>query len=164
MKDMRRPAGRPVEFYFSHQRRKPMFGKMNVIPVIDLRNAGDDVGKCSDGAVARLLDVTEHPTIAKWVQFPKALFVFLVVPGDPESGAFYIYDRRSRTWFWVDFDDEKFGGYTVSDFDRLVRECRFLDIVERSHLLAGKNRWIVEPGLRPQPSDGVEETGMKKPA
>ncbi len=64
----------------------------------------------------------------------------------------------------MDFDDEKFGGYTVSDFDHLVRECRFLDIVERPHLLAGKNRWIVEPGLRPQRSDGVAEVGMKKPA
>ena len=138
-----------------------MFGKMNVIPVVDLRNAPDEVGRCSDGAVARLLDVSEHPTIAKWVQFPKALFVFLVVPGDPESGAFYVYDRRARIWFWVDFDDEKFGGYTVSDFDHLVRECRFLDIVECPSLLAGKNRWIVEPGLRPQRNDGVAKAGMK---
>ena len=136
-----------------------MFGKMNVIPVVDLRKAPDEVGGCSDGAVGRLLDVTEHPTIAKWVQFPKALLVFLVVPGDPESGAFYVYDRSVRIWFWVDFDDEKFGGYTVSDFDRLVRECRFLDIVERPHLLAGKNRWMVWPGLRPQQTSGLVEPG-----
>ncbi len=141
-----------------------MFGKMNVIPVVDLSNAPDKIGRCSDGAVTRLLDVTEHPTIAKWVQFPKALFVFLIVPGDPESGAFYVYDRRARIWFWVDFDDEKFGGYTVSDFDRLVRECRFLDIVESPHLLAGKSRWIVEPGFRPQRSNRAAEALMKKPA
>ena len=141
-----------------------MFGEMNVIPIADLRHTPEEVGCSVDGAVARLLEVTEHPTIAKWVQFPKALFVFLIVPGDPESGAFYIYDRRTRIWFWVDFDDEKFGGYTVSDFDRLVRECRFLDIVERPHILAGKNRWIVEPGLRPQQSGGVAEPVMNKPA
>jgi hypothetical protein len=141
-----------------------MFGKMNVIPVVDLRNAPADVGKCSDGAVARLLDVTDHPTIAKWVQFPMALLLFLVVPGDPESGAFYVYDRRAMLWFWVDFDDEKFGGYTVNDFDRLVRECRFLDLVERPYLLAGKNRWIVKPGLRPQQSGGVAEPVTNKPA
>ena len=141
-----------------------MFGKMNVIPVVDLRNAPDDVGRCSDGAVKRLLDVTENPKIEKWVQFPKALFVFLIVPGDPESGAFYVYDRHARIWFWVDFDDDKFGGYMVSDFDRLVRECRFLDIVERPHLLAGKNRWIVERGLRPQRSCEVADAGVKNPA
>ena len=141
-----------------------MFGRMYVVPVVDLRHAPADVGRCSDGAVARLLDVTEHPTIAKWIQFPKALFVFLVVAGDPESGAFYVYDRRARIWFWVDFDDDKFGGYTVSDFDTLVRMCRFLDIVERPHLLSGKNRWIVEPGLRPQQSGDVGEPVMNKPA
>ena len=141
-----------------------MFGKMNVLPVVDLRNAPDEVGRCSDAAVARLLDATEHPTIAKWVQFPKALFLFLVVAGAPESGAFYVYDRFARIWFWIDFDDEKFGGYTVSDFDGLVRECRFLDIVERPHLLASQNRWIVEPGLRPRQSSGVAERLMNKPA
>lgn len=141
-----------------------MFGKMIVMPVIDLQNAPDDVGRCSDGAVKRLLDVTEHPKIEKWVQFPKALFVFLVVPGDPESGAFYVYDRRARIWFWVDFDDEKFGGYAVSDFDRLVREYHFLDVVERPHVLAGKNRWIVEPGLRPTRSSEIPTAAMKDPA
>ncbi|MHB8500893.1 MAG: hypothetical protein ACYDHE_08115 [Candidatus Acidiferrales bacterium] len=112
----------------------------------------------------RLLDVTEHPKIERWIQFPKALFVFLVVPEDPESGAFYIYDRRAMIWFWLDFDDEKFGGYTVSDFDCLVRECRFLDIVERPQLLAGQNRWIVEPGLRPQKSIEIADAGMEKRA
>jgi len=141
-----------------------MFGKMNVIPVVDLRNAPDEVGRCSDEAVKTLLDVSENPRIEKWVQFPKALFVFLVVPEDPESGAFYVYDRRLRIWFLLDFDDEKFGGYTVSDFDRLVRECRFLDIVERPYLLTGKNRWIVEPGLRPQQSGGVAGPTMSEPA
>ena len=141
-----------------------MFGKMNVIPVVDLRNPPDNAVRCSDGAVKRLLDVTEHPKIEKWVQFPKALFVFLIVPGDPESGAFYIYDRLARIWFWVDFDDEKFGGYTVSDFDRLVRECHFLDVVEYPHLLAGKNQWIVQPGLRPQQTCEAVEAGMQNPA
>jgi hypothetical protein len=141
-----------------------MFGQMNVIPIVDLWHTLEEVGGSVDGAVAKLLDVTEHPRIAKWVQFPKALFVFLIVPADPESGAFYIYDRRARVWFWVDFDDEKFGGYTVSDFDRLVRECRFLDIVERPHLLAGRNRWIVELGFRPQQMPAVANAAVKKPA
>jgi hypothetical protein len=131
-----------------------MFGKMNVVPIVDLRHAPDDTGGSLDGAVAKLLDVTEHPVIAKWIQFPKALFLFLLVPGDPESGAFYVYDRRSRTWFWVDFEDEKFGGYNLSDFDRLVRECRFLDLVERPHHLADPNPWVLQAGSRPQKGRG----------
>ena len=141
-----------------------MFGKMNVVPVVDLRNTPDEVGRCSDGAVKRLLDATEHPKIERWIQFPKALFVFLVVPEDPESGAFYVYDRRARIWFWVDFDDENFGGYTVSDFDRLVRECRFLDIVERPQLLPSQECWVLQTGLRPQRNVGVADVVVKKPA
>jgi hypothetical protein len=141
-----------------------MFGRMNVVPMLDLRNAPNDVASCSDGAVAQLLEVTDHPKIEKWVQFPKALFVFVVVPDDLESGAFYVYDRRSKIWFWVDFEDDKFGGYAVSDFDRLLRECRFLDIVEHPDLLVGKNRWIITPGLRPQRTSGVSSTGTEKPA
>ena len=126
-----------------------MFGEMNVVPIIDLRHTPEEVGGSVDGAVAQLLDVTEHPTIARWVQLPNALFVFLMVSGDPESGAFYVYDRGSRIWLWVDFDDEKFGGYTISDFDRLVRECRFLDVIENPESLRRKHRWIVQLGSRP---------------
>jgi hypothetical protein len=141
-----------------------MFGVMNVIPIADLRHAPEEVGGTIDGAIARLLDVTEHPRIEKWVQFPKALFVFLVVPADPESGAFYIYDRRARVWFWLDFDDEKFGGYSVSDFDCLVRECRFLDIVECPELFPNQYRWVIQPGLRPRQNGKAAELGVKKPA
>ena len=127
-----------------------MFGKMNAVRILDLAHAPEDVGGSLEAAVAKLLDVTEHPAIAKWVQFPKALLLFLLVPGDPESGAFYIYDRRSRLWFWVDFDDEKFGGYNLRDFDRLVRDCRFLDLVERPQLLAVRSAWVLQAGSRPQ--------------
>src|SRR5690348_13778156 len=79
-----------------------MFGTMNVMEVLDLQNAPADVANSSEGAVARLLDLTGHPKIEKWVQFPKAVFVFLVVAGDTESGAFYVYDRRAQVWYWVD--------------------------------------------------------------
>ena len=135
-----------------------MFGRMNVIQVLDLRDAVDAVATCSDGAVARLLDVTDYPRIEKWIQFPKALFLFLLMPEDPESGAFYLYDRRSKVWLWLDFDDDKFGGYTVNDFDCLVRECHFLDVVERPHLLTQRSDWIVEAGSRPRQSGGVTTT------
>ncbi len=137
-----------------------MFGEMNVVPVVDLRYASEEVGGSLDGAVARLLDVAEHAKIEKWIQFPTALFLFLVVSGDPESGAFYVYDRRLRVWYWVDFDDDKFGGYAVSDFDRLIRECRFLDIVERPQLLTGGTRWIVQPGVRPQEFDATDISSL----
>lgn len=136
-----------------------MFGKMNVVPVLNLQHAPDEARASLETAIAKLLDVAEHPTITKWVQFPKALFVFLVVPGDPESGAFYVFDRRREIWYWVDFEDEKFGGYTVADFDELVRECRFLDIVQRPDLLLSPNSWLVQPGTRPRRDHAVSNGG-----
>jgi hypothetical protein len=127
-----------------------MFGEMNVVPLVDLHGASGKAGGSLDSAVARLLELTEHAKIEKWIQFPKALFVFLLVEGDPESGAFYVFDRWLRVWYWVDFDDDKFGGYTVGDFERLLCECRFLDIVECPHLLRGPARWSIQPGDRPR--------------
>jgi hypothetical protein len=124
---------------------------MNVIPVVDLSDTPDEVGGSLEAAVEKLLAVTERPAIQKWVQFPQALLLFLVIPGDPESGAFYVYDRRSRIWLWVDFEDQNYGGYSVHDFEQLLRECKFLDIVQRPHLLRGQARWRIQPGTRPQP-------------
>ncbi|MCI0628643.1 MAG: hypothetical protein L0387_44510 [Acidobacteria bacterium] len=141
-----------------------MFGRMSVVPIVDLQDAPEDVGGSLEAAVAKLLDVTEHPSIQKWMQFPRALLVFLVIPGDAESGAFYIYDRRSRVWFWVDFEDEKFGGYNVNDFERLVRDCKFLDIVERPHLLRRRGRWMIQPGTRPQHAGAAIASGRALPA
>ncbi|HEV2617554.1 MAG TPA: hypothetical protein VGU63_13195 [Candidatus Acidoferrales bacterium] len=136
-----------------------MFGEMNVVPILDLRPAPGERRDSVDGAVFRLLDVTDHPKIEKWVQFPRAIFLFLVVAGDPESGAFYVYDRSRAVWYWLDFEDDKFGGYTIADCERLVRECRFLDIVERPQLFALMNgRWIVEPGFRPRRADSRADT------
>jgi len=126
-----------------------MFGKMNVVPIINLGVAHEKGGSL-DKAVERLLALAEYPAIAKWVQFPKALFLFLVVPEDSESGAFYVYDRCSRVWSWIDFEDENFGGYNVGDFEQLVRECRFLDIIENPKLLQSKAPWIIQAGSRPQ--------------
>lgn len=127
-----------------------MFGAMNVIPVLDLRSAPDEVANSADRAVARLLEVTDHPKLERWIQFPKALLVFLVVAGDPDSGAFYVYDRKAKVWYWIDFNDDQFGGYAVADFDRLIRECHLFDIVEQPALLVKKSGWVVEVGGRPR--------------
>lgn len=127
-----------------------MFGAMNAIPVLDLRSAPEEIANAADRAVARLLEVTDHPRIERWIQFPKAVLVFLVVTGDPESGAFYVYDRQAKVWYWIDFNDDQFGGYAVADFDRLVRECHFFDIVEQPSSLVKKSGWVVEFGGRPR--------------
>jgi len=122
-----------------------MFGEMNVEPFIRLETWRSDSRSDLDSAVSTLLEQTEHPEIARWVQFPAAVLLFLVVPGDPEGGAFYVFDRKRRTWFWVDFDDQKYGGYNLADFEDLVNHSHFLRLVEQPWLLEWDGQWYVEP-------------------
>ena len=123
-----------------------MFGQMNVDPLIRLQPRGSDDHSDLDRAVSALLAKTDHPEIARWIQFPAAVLLFLVVPGDPEGGAFYVFDRKRRTWFWVDFDDQKYGGYAIADFEELVKRSPFLRLIEQPRLLEGGGRWFVQPG------------------
>src|SRR5260370_42712209 len=121
-----------------------MFGEMRTESLLRFR-----ASLSLDAAVSALLKLAESPEIAGWVQFPSALLVFLVVPKDPASGAFYVFNRRTRTWIWVDFEDQAYGGYTLADFRCLLRDCRFLRLVERPPLLRRSHRWGVQPRLAP---------------
>ena len=123
-----------------------MFGKMIVQPLLRPPDFRGTLALDLQSAVGRLLELTEHPKVVRWVQFPGAVLLFLEVPGDPESGAFYVYDRMRGTWFWVDFEDEKFGGYHVNDFDQLVKRSHFLKLVEEPWLLECDGKWFVQPG------------------
>ena len=123
-----------------------MFGQMNVNRLIQIQSGGSDACSDLDRAVSALLAKTDHPEIARWIQFPAAVLLFLVIPGDQESGAFYVFDRKRRTWLWVDFDDQKYGGYAIADFEELVKRTPFLRLVEQPRLLEGGGRWFVQPG------------------
>ncbi len=121
-----------------------MFGRLTATSLFG--GCKDDV---PDSAVGKLLAITDGAEIARWVQFPRALLLFVVVPGDPESGAFYVLDRKSGTWYWVDFEDDKYGGYSLADFDCLMHGCHFARLMEQPRLL-DTCRWHVTPGVGPE--------------
>jgi hypothetical protein len=106
-----------------------MFGRMMVEPVVQL-GPGVDL----QTAVATLLKVAENVEIVRWIEFPNSLLLFLLVPGDPESGAVYVLDRKKGTSYSIDFEDEQFGGYSKAQLETLLKDCSFLDLVERSGL------------------------------
>lgn len=122
-----------------------MFGRMMVTPIMQ-------VGADADlkAAISALLQAAEQAEIVRWIEFPASVLLFLLVPGDPESGAVYVLDRKKATWYAVDFDDEQFGGYSVSHLEQLLRECHFLDLIERPGLWRAGLSWWVEPGKVPQ--------------
>ena len=122
-----------------------MFGRMMVSPVVQV-----DPGVELQTAVAALIKVTENVEIVRWIEFPAVVLLFLLVPGDPDSGAVYVLDRKNGTWYAVDFEDEQFGGYNVTQLEMLLKDCKFLDLIERPGLWRAGLQWVVTPGMRPE--------------
>jgi hypothetical protein len=118
-----------------------MFGQMMVESVVQV-----DLGADLQSAIATLIKVE----IVRWIELPASVLLFLLVPGDPDSGAAYVLDRKKGTWYAVDFEDEQFGGYSVSQLEMLLKDCNFLDLIERPGLWRADLRWVVMPGMRPE--------------
>jgi len=122
-----------------------MFGQMIVTPILQLGADAD-----LETATKELLRATEQPEIVRWIEFPGSVLLFLLVSGDPDSGAAYVLDRNRGTWYAVDFEDEQFGGYSVSQLETLLTDCKFLQLVERPGLWRTGLPWLVVPGRVPE--------------
>ena len=118
-----------------------MFGNMKAEPILKVKPTC-----CAEEAVITLTKATDETQPVRWIEFPAGVLVFVLVPGDSQSGVAYVLDRKTGTWFWVDFDDEQYGGYSISDFNLLVQEYDFLSLVERPALLRAPPGWLLEPG------------------
>jgi hypothetical protein len=116
-----------------------MFGHMKAQPILAAGTSS------IDPAIAALLAITGSAQPVRWIEFPASVLLFISVQGDPESGAFYVFDRRNAIWFWIDFDDQQYGGYSEGDFDLLVQEYDILSLVERPGLLKAAPGWMLEP-------------------
>jgi hypothetical protein len=122
-----------------------MFGRMMIEPLVQV-----DPGADLQSAMAALVKVTETVEIVRWIELPASVLLFLLAPGDPDSGAVYVLDRKKGTWYVVDFEDEQFGGYSVSQLEMLLKDCNFLDLVERPGLWRAGLQWVVLPGMVPE--------------
>ncbi len=73
--------------------------------------------------------------IVRWVQFPAGALFFVLVQGDPVSGAIYIFDRRAGVFHFVVFNDHNWGGYSVAEYEVLERTHRISRLAQRPWLL-----------------------------
>jgi hypothetical protein len=121
-----------------------MFGRMTTEPILTVGSRCD-----SAAAVRSLVEAAEQVKVVKWIEFPDSLLLFVMVPGDADSGAVYVLDRKPGIWYWVDFEDSKYGGYSVAEFEQLLVECSFLTLVERPGLLRSRLNWFLEAGKAP---------------
>ncbi len=62
-----------------------MFGQMMVEPIVQV-----DPGVDLQTAIAELIKVAENVEIVRWIELPASVLLFLLVPGDPDSGAVYV--------------------------------------------------------------------------
>ena len=58
-----------------------MFGRMMVEPVVQVGPSVD-----LQTAVAALIKVAENVETVRWIELPASVLLFLLVPGDPDSG------------------------------------------------------------------------------
>jgi hypothetical protein len=121
-----------------------MFGRIIVDAILSVERGCDPLT-----AVRALLERAEGGKVIKWIEFPDSMLVFLMIPGDVTSGSIYVLDRKSGVWYWIDFEDSHYGGYSGEELERLLSEGKFLALIERPGLLGSGLKWVVECGQVP---------------
>ena len=117
--------------------------EMNVTPLLTVEELGLDRRATVEEASIGLARVAEAQ-IVRWTQFPAGVLFFTLVSGDPESGALYVLDRKSGVFYWLNFDDQKWGGYNLDDFRVLVRQHKLTTLAQRPGLLERRCRLPVQ--------------------
>lgn len=70
----------------------------------------------------------------RWIEMPQAVLILQLVPGTPDSGAIYLYDRRDHVFYMLCFDGED-DHLTLKDFEQLLTEYNLLQYAERPDLV-----------------------------
>ena len=103
-------------------------------PLLTLQDLGLDRNVCLDQASRGLAERSEAQ-IVRWVQFPVCALFFTLVPEDAESGAVYVFDRQTGVFYLLDFDDQKWGGYSLAEYETLERRYRLTVLAQQPWLL-----------------------------
>jgi hypothetical protein len=52
----------------------------------------------------------------------------------------YVFDRKTAVFYCVNFEDEKWGGYSLEDYRTLVRQHKLTGLAQRPALLERRCR------------------------
>ena len=76
--------------------------------------------------------------LKKWLDYAKGALLFVMVPDDPESGMFYIYDRAGQRFFMVDLSEvDRYGGYRLDEFEQMAQVFGLKALAQNPHTLVG---------------------------
>lgn len=70
----------------------------------------------------------------RWIEMPLGVLLFQLVPGQPASGAIYLYDRRQCVFYMLGFDGPE-DNLTLEEFEQLVEEYNLLRFAEQPALI-----------------------------
>jgi hypothetical protein len=76
--------------------------------------------------------------LKKWLDYAKGALLFVMVPEDPESGMFYIYDRARQRFFMVDLSEvDRYGGYRLEEFEQIAQVFGLKALAQNPQTLVG---------------------------
>jgi len=83
--------------------------------------------------------------IKKWIDYARGVLLFVMIPGDPESGMFYVYDRTDQTFWMVDLANaSSFGGYPLDEFEHLAQVHGLKALAQNPKMLLAANQETFE--------------------
>jgi hypothetical protein len=103
---------------------------VQVSRVMHMQDLGVERRDGADRIVLRFVRYAEA-MVGRWVQFPRGVLLFLMVPGDSESGCFYILDRACGTFYMIEIEEDgRWGGYRLDEFEDLARLHGLLQLAQ----------------------------------
>lgn len=78
---------------------------------------------------------------ARWIQMPNAIVLLQMVPGDPASGAIYVYDRQHQDFYMLSFEGAD-DNLSLEDFSQVLPEYNLLRYAEQPALLQAQFQTI----------------------
>ena len=74
--------------------------------------------------------------LVRWLDFAKGALLFLMVPGDSESGTFYIYDRDRSSFYPLSLPiEQRYGGFREDEFESLTKAFDLVRLARNPRVL-----------------------------
>jgi hypothetical protein len=74
--------------------------------------------------------------LVRWLDFTKGALLFLMVPGDDESGTFYIYDRDRAAFYPLSLAiEQRYGGFREDEFESLTKAFELVRLAQNPRVL-----------------------------
>ena len=122
-------------------------GTLHFHKLFNLASLGlKDTGLFVERIIREFLKIGEA-VAARWIQMPRGVLLLQMVPGRPDTGAMYLYDRQEQAFYMLGFDGAD-DNLTIADFDELFAEYNLLRYVSDPGLM----RAAAEPAVPIAPS------------